>query len=54
MNIKCMTYDGMQMSVFLQSKCLSFTFYFVQQMYAPRITMIYVVKIQGLICWYFH
>jgi len=29
MNIKCMTYDGMQMSAFLQSKCVSFTFYFV-------------------------
>jgi len=49
MNIKCITYDDMQMSVFLQSKCLSFTFFFVQQMYAPRITAIYVVKIQGLI-----
>jgi len=49
MNIKYMTYDSMQMSVFLQSKCLSFTFYFVQQMYAPRIIVIYVVKIQGLI-----
>jgi len=49
MNIKCMTYDGMQMSIFLQSKYLSFTFYFVQQMYAPRITMIYVLEIQGLI-----
>jgi len=48
MNIKCMTYDGMQMSVFLQSKCLTFTFYFVQQMYAPRITVIYVVKIKDL------
>jgi len=44
-----MTYDGMQMFVFLQSKYLSFTFYFVQQMYAPTITVIYVVKIQGLI-----
>jgi len=49
MNIKCMTYGDMQMSVFLQSKCLSFTFYFVQQMYAPRIAVIYVVKIQGLV-----
>jgi len=27
MNIKCMTYDGMQISVFLQSKCLSFTLF---------------------------
>jgi len=40
-----MTYDDMQMYVFLQSKCLSFTFYFVQQMYVLRIKVIYVVKI---------
>jgi len=42
------------MMVFLTIKVyVFFTFYFVQQIYAPKITLIYVVIIQGLIWWYF-
>jgi len=50
MNIQCMTFDG----IFNNISVCPFTFYIVQQMYAPRITMISVVKIQGLFLWYFY
>jgi len=40
MNIQCMTFDGIFNNI---SGCL-FTFYIVEQMYAPRITVIFFCK----------